>query len=158
MTFDEIIPRLLRREGGYVNDPNDAGGETKFGISKRQYPSLDIRNLSIGKAREIYLRDYWEKFAIEKLPAPIREIFFDMCVLQGIGAASLILQRAINHGRSGGRIAEDGIVGTVTRREAEGLDLAVLRAYRVKFLNDLVLSKPSYRKFWRGWMNRAVNV
>jgi lysozyme family protein len=157
MTFDDMIPRLLRREGGYVNDPDDAGGETKFGISKRQHPGLDIRNLSIGKAREIYLRDYWEKFAIEKLPAPIREIFFDMCVLQGIGAASLILQRAINHGRSD-KIAEDGIVGTVTRREAEGVDPIVIRAYRVTYLNELVLANPSRRKFWRGWMNRAVNV
>ena len=44
-TFDEIIEVVLEHEGGYVNDPDDAGGETKYGIAKRWYPSVDIKNL-----------------------------------------------------------------------------------------------------------------
>lgn len=46
-------------DDGYVNNPNDPGGETKYGISKRAYPNVDIRNLSLGDALNLYYRDYW---------------------------------------------------------------------------------------------------
>ena len=41
-TFDEIIEQVLEHEGGYVDDPTDSGGETKYGISKKAYPDEDI--------------------------------------------------------------------------------------------------------------------
>ena len=50
MTFAQIIPEVLKREGGYVNDPDDMGGETRFGISKRSYPDINIKELTIEKA------------------------------------------------------------------------------------------------------------
>ena len=51
-TFDEIIEKVLEHEGGYVNDPDDLGGETKYGITKRFYPDVDIKNLTIDGAKE----------------------------------------------------------------------------------------------------------
>ena len=54
MDFTSAFDFVLGREGGYVNDPHDPGGETNFGITKRDHPDLDIKNLSIKKAREIY--------------------------------------------------------------------------------------------------------
>ena len=57
-TFDEIIEQVLEHEGGYVNDPKDLGGETKYGITKRFYPDVDIKNLTIDGAKEIYKKEY----------------------------------------------------------------------------------------------------
>jgi hypothetical protein len=59
--FERAVAFVLRHEGGYVNDPRDPGGETKYGISKRAYPRLDIKGLTEADAKEIYRRDYWEK-------------------------------------------------------------------------------------------------
>ena len=56
--FSEIIPIVLRHEGGYVNDPLDKGGETNYGISKRSYPHLDIHSLTLADAKTIYKRDF----------------------------------------------------------------------------------------------------
>ena len=55
------INHTLELEGGYVNDPNDSGGQTKYGISKKAYPDLDIPNLTIAQAMEIYRKDYWDR-------------------------------------------------------------------------------------------------
>ena len=51
--FNEIIEKVLEHEGGYVNDPKDLGGETKYGITKRFYPDIDIKNLTIEQAKDI---------------------------------------------------------------------------------------------------------
>ena len=61
ISFDEIIGITLHHEGGYVHDPKDLGGETNFGIAKRFYPDVDIKNLTEDEAKEIYKKDYWVK-------------------------------------------------------------------------------------------------
>ena len=66
--FDDIIDVVLEHEGGYVNDPNDLGGETKYGITKRFYPDVDIKNLTEDEARKIYYDDYWVKNKVPQLP------------------------------------------------------------------------------------------
>ena len=58
-TFHDCIAHVLAAEGGLVNDPKDPGGVTKFGISQRSYPALDIRALTLDDAKTIYQRDYW---------------------------------------------------------------------------------------------------
>jgi lysozyme family protein len=57
--FERMIQDVLKHEGGYTNHPNDSGGETKFGISKRKYPHLDIKSLSLDQAKKIYYYDYY---------------------------------------------------------------------------------------------------
>ena len=94
--FDEIIEVVLHHEGGYVNDPDDPGGETNFGIAKRSHPDVDIANLTKDGAKEIYKEHYWDKNKVESLPEDLRHIYFDMCVNQGKGRAVKILQRAAN--------------------------------------------------------------
>ena len=79
--FDEIIEGVLKHEGGYVNDPTDLGGETNFGITKRFYPDVDIKNLTEEGAKEIYKKDYWDKNKVDDLPDDLKHIYFDMCVL-----------------------------------------------------------------------------
>ena len=59
MSFYIEIENVIKHEGGYVNDPSDPGGETKYGISKKAYPKVDIKNLTLDDAIEIYKDDYW---------------------------------------------------------------------------------------------------
>ena len=66
-TFDEIIEITLHHEGGYVHDPKDLGGETNFGIAKRFYPDVDIKNLTKEGAKDIYKKDYWDKNKVDEL-------------------------------------------------------------------------------------------
>ena len=81
--FDEALKFVLKWEGGYSNDPNDPGGETKYGISKRSYPELDIRKLTLKQAKEIYYQNYWLKSGCDKLPFPFNIVVFDTSVNMG---------------------------------------------------------------------------
>jgi len=81
--FEKAISFVLEHEGGYSNDPNDPGGETKFGISKRSYPELDISKLTLKQAKEIYYKNYWLKAGCNELPFPFNIIVFDTAVNMG---------------------------------------------------------------------------
>ena len=156
MSFDEIIKKVLEHEGGYVNDPTDLGGETKYGITKRFYPDVDIKNLTKEKAKEIYKRDYWDKNRVESLPQELWHIFFDMCVNMGRKTAVKILQRsAKNKGRN---IDVDGGLGPATISALGGVELDRVRAFRVKYYVDLITAKPEQEKFYLGWFRRALEV
>mgnify|MGYP003124666603 CR=1 FL=1 len=155
MTFDEIIDHVLESEGGYVNDKHDAGGETNLGISKKAYPDLDIKNLSVEQAKQIYYEDYWVK--AEQLPNQLREVYFDMVVNFGRRGAARVLQKACN-GKNTYKIKEDGLVGTATIGACKNLEPDRLRAYRVLKFAKIVIRKPSQEKFWFGWFRRAVKV
>ncbi len=82
-TFDTAVTAVLSYEGGYVNDPNDPGGETNWRISKRAYPNLDIKNLTRDQAIQIYRRDYWDSLECDRFPPLIAIALFDAAVNQG---------------------------------------------------------------------------
>lgn len=124
---------MLQREGGYVSDPADTGGETNFGISKRAYPNLDIPNLTPEQAAAIYKRDYWDAINADQLPANIRELAFDAAVNQGVGWTKGALAQAGNDPQR-----------FMQLREAR---------YR-----DIVAANPSQQKFLAGWMNRLRDL
>jgi lysozyme family protein len=157
MTFDEIIDHVLESEGGYVNDKDDAGGETNLGISKKTYPDLDIKNLSVDQAKQIYYEDYWVPSKAEQLPNQLREVYFDMVVNFGRRGAAKVLQQACN-GKNTYKIKEDGLVGSATIGACKNLEPDRLRAYRVLKFAKIVIRKPSQEKFWFGWFRRAVKV
>ena len=154
--FEEIIEQVLEHEGGYVNDPKDLGGETKYGITKRFYPDIDIKNLTIEQAKEIYKKDYWDRNRVESLPQELWHIFFDMCVNMGRRTAVKVLQRAANN--KGRNIDVDGGLGPATIGALKGVELDRVRAYRVKFYVDLITAKPEQEKFFLGWFRRATEV
>lgn len=89
--FERAVEFVLKHEGGYVDNPNDPGGETKYGISKRAYPELDIKNLTEEKAKEIYHRDYWLKSGCEKIASGLDIVVFDTAVNCGVARASALL-------------------------------------------------------------------
>ena len=156
-TFDEIIEQVLEHEGGYVDDPTDSGGETKYGISKRAYPNEDIKALTVERAKELYKRDYWDRFKVDNLPDRIRHIYFDMCVNMGGGRATKILQEACNS-KNSNKIDVDGGIGKNTIKASANLEDFRLRAYRVMFYAELVMKKPNQMKFWVGWFKRSCEV
>ena len=155
-TFDEIIEKVLEHEGGYVNDPKDLGGETKYGITKRFYPDIDIKNLTIEKAKDIYKSDYWDKNKVESLPQNLWHIYFDMCVNMGKRTAVKVLQRAANN--KGRDIEVDGGLGPMTIGALKGVELDRVRAFRVKYYVDLITARPEQEKFYLGWFRRATEV
>jgi|TARA_B100000035_G_scaffold312556_1_gene324300 lysozyme family protein len=157
-TFDDIIEVTLKHEGGYVHDPADLGGETNFGIAKRFYPNVDIKNLTKEGAKEIYKKDYWDKNKVDDIPENLRHIYFDMCVNQGKGTAVKILQRAAN--AKGSDLAVDGGLGPKTLQAINTYKPSDdrVRCYRLKHYYDLVNRKPEQERFLFGWFKRTLSV
>ena len=155
-SFDEIIEIVLEHEGGYVNDPDDPGGETNFGIAKRSHPDVDIANLTKEGAKEIYKEVYWDKNKVEKVPEQLRHIYFDMCVNMGRSRAGRIVQRAANN--KGHDLLVDGVLGPITLDKISNIELERVRAFRIKYYADLVTKKPDLEKFYFGWFRRSLEV
>jgi lysozyme family protein len=115
MNFDEAFELLLGHEGGYVNDPNDRGGETKFGISKRAYPHLDIKALSIEESKGLYKRDYWGPAGCDAVPDSLKFDLFDAAVNVGVRGAIKMLQRSVGE-------TQDGVLGPRTLQAVQSMD------------------------------------
>ena len=157
--FLEAVEEVLRREGGYVDDSLDKGGETKYGISKRSYPRLDIKNLTLEEAKKIYYRDYWVKNKCNVIfNYWLSSKLFDMSVNMGCKQAGIILQRSL---RSvlGIKLSEDGIIGPQTldavRRGLPEQVLVALRSEAAGYYRSIVASDKSQQRFLTGWLNRA---
>ncbi len=94
--FGRCIAFVFESEGGLSEDPNDKGGLTKYGISQRSYPKLDIRNLTRQQAELIYKVDYWHASAADSQPWPLCLIVLDTAVLHGVGRAVEWLRKTNN--------------------------------------------------------------
>ena len=160
MTFEYAFAQLMEIEGYYSNDPDDAGGETKYGISKAQYPDLDIKNLSYKDAQEIYRRDYWNKLQCDSFTDDVISWeLFDFGVNAGIEKSARVLQEALN--LMGYKVDVDRIIGPQTIHQtniatvkyAKALINAV-RGFQFMHYYGLVLRQPKYSKFIKGWLAR----
>ena len=94
-SFDRCVRAVLLEEGGLSDHQQDPGGLTKYGISRRAYPDLDIRRLTMDDVIEIYRRDYWNPVRCTDLPASLALLVFDSAVNQGAGTAARLLQKAV---------------------------------------------------------------
>ena len=156
MVFKEAIEGVLAREGGYVNHPNDPGGETNYGIAKKSHPKEDIKNLTKERAMEIYHEEYWMPSKAPYLPHSIQETFFDMVVNMGQSRAVKILQKACNSKNCS--LYVDGKIGKMTIAAAKKIDPSRLKVYRILFYADLVRRKPHLKTFIVGWIRRAMET
>ncbi len=154
-TFKIEIEKVLEREGGYVNDPHDRGGETNYGISQRAYPNINIKALTKTEAQQIYWTDYWLGSKVDQLPEHLQGIYFDMCINHGKRRATKILQESANY-KNKHQIVVDGLIGKNTLKAIRHIDLDIVSAMRVLFYAELVLRKESQKKFWLGWFKRGV--
>lgn len=148
--FSEIIPIVLRHEGGYVNDPLDKGGETNYGISKRSYPNEDIKRMTPERATEIYRRDFWVPAQCSSMPPAIRGIHFDTAVNCGLTRAAKILQAAAG-------VTVDGLIGPVTLRGAQHVTLQMYAAERLAWYDRIITADPSQAKYRKGWAKRTMS-
>lgn len=154
--FNKAIDKVLVNEGGYVNDPDDKGGETKFGISKRAYPNVDIKNLTVSSAKEIYKRDYWDRLKADKIKSQkVAFELFDTAVNMGVRTASRIMQGCVSS-------HPDGIIGNITLQKINAVDeeLLLLRFKLAKVARYayIVKKRPTNKKYLLGWINRTLGA
>jgi len=154
--FQSAVTLVLRHEGGYVNDPDDSGGETKYGISKRSYPEMDIANLTRDDAIEIYRQDFWNPYPYPELGVsggnPLAIKTFDLSVTMGARRAHKLLQEGIKD--CGHAVIADGIIGPATLAAIRACDRdELLRNFQYQAISYYrSLGKP---KYLHGWMNRV---
>jgi hypothetical protein len=151
-----ILDKVIEHEGGYLNDPDDPGGETKYGIAKKSNPDVDIKNLTIEEAKKIYWEKYWVPNKVDKVPSQLKYIYYDMCVNMGRSNSVKVLQSAAN--QKGANIAVDGGIGPNTLKAIDNLELERARAFRVKYYADLCSAKPTLLKYYYGWFRRSLEV
>ena len=120
-------------EGGYVNDPDDPGGETKWGISKRYHPKEDILNLTPERAAEIYYNEYWIPSTAGTFDQPFSTVVFDTSVLCGVSYAKEWARQTDN-------------------------DFIKLCDIRRNYHTYNVKKNPALQKFLKGWLLRIENL
>ena len=178
-TVQQLAREIVAREGGYVNDPDDPGGETNFGVTIGTMRRLglditkdgkidgrDVRALTAAQAVDIYVRHYFHTPRIAQLPDVLHASVFDMYVNAGSGAIR-ILQRLL--GQMGYPCTPDGVLGLATLAAARAAYAAapahLANAYgiaRRNFYYALGDQRPASRKYARrrdggkgGWITRA---
>lgn len=145
---------ILQAEGGFVDNQNDPGGLTNFGISQAAFPDVDIRALTPEKAIDIYQLHYWEPARCPALVPALALVHFDESVNSGVGQAILLLQRAVG-------VTADGQFGPQTLAACQRAGAAAVPAYmaeREAFYTRLVRINPVDAEFLDGWENRLNNL
>jgi lysozyme family protein len=149
--FMRLCPFILRLEGGYVNNTNDKGGETKYGISKASYPELDIKNLTEAQATEIYYTHYWLRSKADRIPdLKLALIHFDAAVQSGVSQSLRFLNR---------------LPKSPFYYEANGKNKELWAylfqhyfAQRQAFYDGRAHLDTNQRRFYPGWMNRLERI
>ena len=150
--FEAAVELILKHEGGYVNHPDDPGGETNFGIAKRSYPDVDIAKLTKNDAKRIYKEDFWDKVRGDQMPGAIALMVFDTAVNMGVSRAGKFLQEVVNANPI------DGIIGSGTLANVdnawENSSEFVLTSYANKRL-DFYKRLSTFDTFGKGWTRRV---
>ena len=178
-TVREIAEEIVSREGGFVNDPDDPGGATNFGVTIHTLRRLgldldgdgeigvnDVRRLTRAQAIDIFVTHYFDRPGIGQLPEPLQPTVFDMFVNSGANAIR-ILQRLLNDMKF--PVAVDGLLGPQTVKAARAAQDAapahLADAYGIARRNyyfRLADRRPASRKYAHtraggkgGWIRRA---
>ena len=163
MNFELALAKLMHEEGYYSFDPDDTGGETKWGISKQAYPHIDIANMKWEDARKIYCDDYWDALKCDAFfNNAIAWELFDFGVNAGIRKSARVLQEALCLIEY--PVAVDQVIGADTilqaNKASDKYPEALLQAvYGFQFMHyyGCVLKREKNKKFIRGWLKRIMN-
>jgi lysozyme family protein len=181
--FDHALRTVLRHEGGFVNDPNDPGGATNFGVSLRWLRDVglldldgdglpdgdldldgdididDIRAMSRDDAAKLYRIHWWDRYGYGDFHLTIGTKVFDLAVNMGARQAHRVLQRACR--ACGHAIEDDGIIGPATRAAVAAIRpeclILSLRSEAAGFYRTLIAARPRFETYRRGWLNRAYS-
>ncbi|RZF83726.1 secretion activator protein [Pseudoalteromonas sp. CO325X] len=161
LAFSQCMLQILHLEGGLrddggINDKaSDRGGLTKFGISQRAFPSVDIASLTLEQAVRLYHRHYWRPIHGEELPDGVNLMLFDAAVQHGVGSSAKLLQRKIG-------VSADGIIGPNTLKELYHFEVATILARlsigRARKYARICVNDPSQNPNLEGWYNRLEHI
>lgn len=160
--FEKTFERIIGNEGNFQDDPKDRGnwttgvigkGEnkgTKFGIAAMSYPTLDIKNLTLDQAKQIYFNDWWIKMGMQKFPAVLQYQMIDAAINHGMSEANKMVQRAVS-------VNPDGIIGSVTLAKIKTMDpndlVMHFLSYRLEFMTNI----STWSTYGKGWSRRIAH-
>lgn len=157
--WDEALRHILKYEGGYVNHPDDPGGMTNLGVTKRVWEEwtgkpateADMRALTPEMVGPLYKTRYWDAVKADDLPSGVDLCVFDCAVNAGVGRASKFLQQAVG-------VTADGQIGpkTVEATTAKPADEIVAKFCDLREAH--YKSLPTFATFGKGWMRRLASV
>lgn len=153
MNFDQAFHQLMGHEGGYVNHPDDPGGETNWGITKRVAVEHgytgDMKKLTRDVARQIAKVAYWDRVRADQVDPAIAFQVMDAAFNHGIGNAARFLQRAVG-------VADDGNIGPRTISYVNAMSVPdVLMRFNAERL-DFYTKLSTWDTFGKGWARRVV--
>jgi lysozyme family protein len=161
--FDASFARIIKSEGGYVNDPADRGGETNLGVTigawgaylNRAIQPGEMKALTVDTVKPFYKQMYWDKVKGDDLPVGVDYTVFDFAVNAGVGRAAKFLQRAVG-------AVDDGVIGSGTLALVAKITprklLQNFAQQKEAFYNSLAEKNPTQQKFLKGWMARVDHV
>lgn len=149
--FNTAVQKTLLHEGGYVNNPNDSGGPTKYGITQADMPGVSIADITTEQAVAYYTEHYWKPLYSQITAQLVAEKIFDMGVLFGVGTAVGVLQLAL------GLVVDHAFgpntLAAVNQSDASAL-LSTYKANLVTHTFNIATANPKDRVFLKGWANR----
>lgn len=161
--FERSFELVIGHEGGFTKDRKDRGNwttgiigkgqlkGTKFGVSAMAYPDLDIENLTLDQAKDIYLTDYWMKVRADDLPDGLDYLAFDMAVNHGVGQSAKFIQEAVG-------AVPDGAIGPRTLERIRSRDpQAIIKetaARRMVFYAGI----KTFKDYGLGWSRRLMDA
>jgi len=153
---DQAIQAVLEREGGLVNDPDDRGGLTKYGISQRTHQDLDIANLTKDQAASIYKAEYWDALNLDQVhDVNLASAIFDTSVNMGTSTAARLIQTLVG-------VDVDGKIGQYSLAAINAIPghylLPLYLLERIEAYIEICYHDPSQKKFLTGWISRVLSL
>jgi lysozyme family protein len=157
--YEKCLETILHHEGGYVNHPDDPGGETNLGVTKRVYEewggTKDMKDLTVEDVAPIYKKNYWDRVKGDELPSGLDLCVFDFGVNAGTGRAAKYLQTMVG-------ASADGAIGPATLRSVHAyVQIEGLAAAIDKYQEDrqsYYESLKHFDTFGRGWTRRVTET
>lgn len=166
--FKDYLKVILEHEGGYVNHPNDPGGETNYGISLRFLKGIkledgdidndndididDIQSLTLSDVENIYMLYFWLPLNLGGLTNEMLKLhIFDHGVNAGVATAAKMIQRLIG-------LKDDGLIGPMTCKAINQSKEPLVDLYkqeRIKYYDRIIEKNPKLSVFRNGWINRV---
>jgi lysozyme family protein len=154
VNFDAAFDKLIGHEGGYSRHPDDPGGETMWGVTRRvamqEGYAGDMHVMPREFAKQVYQRRYWDAVKADSLPDAIRFPLFDAAVNSGVSQAVKWLQRAVG-------VVDDGVLGPMTLQAAQRADGCKVAVTMTALRLDFMTSLPTWGAFGRGWARRVAS-
>jgi len=153
--FDKCLEMLLSHEGGFVNHPEDPGGITNLGVTKKVYDEWtgresteqEMRDLTPEDVAPIYKKNYWDRVKGDSLPSGLDWACFDWAVNSGSGRPAKAVQRAVG-------ATQDGAIGPQTLGLIMEKDPEEIINYVYGVRQDFYKGLKTFETFGRGWTRR----